>query len=1394
MAERSTPPPPPPPSTVEAEVRDFWRSRHLPPADGIVGPPDAPLARLFEGSYVPGDSPVSVAQRAVVADIEARFLALTGWRVVGTLRQEAWAPKVADPAVATLLGSLGIWVGGDGSRPWDDADRHATVQGIVERLAGRGVIIARDAPLRFCLSCHSPRSPERTVYQEEVGDTYLVRFPLEGGDPPVEALAWLDAPWRILGVSALLINPDLSYATVQYRRRDATARLLLTRSSIDRVRSWLPGSELTLEEEHPGKELAGRPYLYPLRHEFPLGGSLPPPAGTLQAVPDVGDSGTGVVPLVPAHGGTDALIAGRLGVPGWPLLTPQGRLDPHLTHKYAGLDLATANEFVARDLTDSGAVLARLRVLRGVPYCALCGHPLVWMPGRAWCLEPGRLPPEQKERYARLLPHDRPIAQIEVTPWPVSLTATDTGPEAFRLSECGRCDKLGPPGEDRPCSCGGTRRTVTRRLLPSAAGTFGAWARNTPLNPADSVRIFVGERRKVPAVVHHLAALTGMNAAIAEVRLSVLPTVPELDLTKLLPSFGADALRAALARTDTGEAATGGFAERCRQEARRLARFLAFGVGVAANGGGVAAGELGDPEGSDRELEPEDRAVLGRWRRAERQVVGAYERARPQEAYRQVFRFVEQDLAEYEELVRPRIALEAATSDRRAAVRTLTSLGRSIAVALSPVAPYTAEAVHRALTSGTRSLVETEALGEDRGSVDEALVASWDRWGSVVRAADRFRREHRLAPGTVLAQAVLVLPNDKDAEPFRADRGRLERIARIARLEVSSPGAPWSGRRRTLVPVASEIERVYPDVATQIVHLLRRLPPRRAEPAAEGRGMTVVVHGVTRTITPEMFALEETLPERFVPVPFSLGEMYIENPAVTPGAPPLPPLSPDGFWLLRRLERFLRHAKVPPDPTRVAIVSATDPLASELKLHAEAIHRYLGLARFELRSPEEGSLEEAPVRGRTRSGARWSIQVPGLSAGARPVKSRAGRTRGRRVPEPSAASDAAADAVDYANEAVVADAQAIRDLGEELDGLLGAPLLGPSKMAIARDAGFRTLDELSRAPFEEVARLPGFGRPVAVALWTKWGRTAPPRPPRTRRPRPVPAEVVLRAAEISAEPAPTTQGSGVLVATSPAPIAQFASPSLAPPQRLGPDLGDGAVSPLGGVARVPPVPPPSSSPPVGPVAPASPPVPPPSPLNLAVPGDVPGAPTAGTEAQGFTGAIAPPPPPPTPPPPPPAGLEILVAASVREALDPFLDATAAGRRGIAIVRESPDRVRIYVGPRPVTVYWLTNLARERTVRPSDLAGFSASVRGALANDGVTAVFLEGIEYLTRIHGIDRVVEALRDLDREAKEREARIWLHLTPTLLSRPDLERILKDLGGPPELLPTPSDEPTAP
>jgi len=1386
---------------VEEEARRLWSSRLVPPGDGFLGPHDGPLLRQFLGTFTPGDPPELIAHRAVVADVDARYLALTGRRVLGTLRREGWPTDEPDPAIHPMLLALGVWTGGVRGRPWEAADWHPGIQGMVSRLAQLGALVARDGPLRVCPKCAAPRSPERIIYQQELGDTYLVRFPLRGYDPPVDALVWVDAPWRLLGANALLVHPDVTYATVDYTRKEVTARLLTTRSSLERLKAWLPGSSIALVEEHAGRELVGRAYTYPLRHEFPIGGDLNPPAGTIQAVPDVGDTGTGIVPLVPGHGGTDAQIAERLGIAGWPLLTPHGLLDPSLMHEYSGLDVETANAFVARDLSEGGSVLARLRVVRGVPYCALCGHSLVWMPGRAWCLEIRNLPPAEIGRYARLLPGDRPIGQIEITPWPISETVSTVSPSSITLLECGRCERLDAPEGPMKCPCGGTRRRVSRRLLPSITGTFAAWARNEPLAPTDSIRIYANERRRAPSLVHHLLAMAGARGAPSDVGLTVVPTVGGIDVGGLIEANGADAVRAAFVRAEFSEGAGGTFAERVRQEAARLQRLRSLAGELLDRCGPNRIADLAEPTtGADRDLEPEDRAILARWARTELLIVGEYARWKPSSAQRLLYRFFGGELEEYRSFVRSRLEAQGMPPSKRSSLRTLAHIVRSGATLLAPIAPFTAETIHRMLLAEPRSLFERHDLGSD-AATDERLALAWDRWHGVVAATDRFRRDRRLPPGTVLPSVVLVLADDDAAEKLRADRTVLEKLGRIGHLVVGSPSAPWPGRRRRLVAVESEVRRVYPSLVQPIVHLVNRLPPRRSGEEAKAEELSVVVQGQPLRITPTMVTTVDVLPDRTVPVPFARGEMYIEAPpsgSAERSTPP--PLSPDGFWLLRRVERALRRDPLPPGSTpRVALAVAVDPLATELRDNAPAIARYLGLAELRVVDQTEESRPRRRISGRTRTGAAWWVSVPGLSRPTRPEKHRNARAPTRRIPRPTDTGEEI-PGVDYGAESVVAQAEAVRTLGLELDGLLEAELLGPSKVAIAWDAGLRSVQQFSEAPFDQLVAVPGIGRSVASRLWKKLGKEVPRPPPLARtRPRPLrsspsaPPTLGATAVELATVqqtlPAVPERSAGHAIAM-PAPTV---TPPKEPPSSEreaptslaavvpSPEESNATVT-SGDITEAPPAARAEEADETLGVVPAVPEPEPPLPAGEApvaadaIPAVVSAPPVPEVEPPAPEAPPAPPPEP--PPPPPPTGLEVDLSESLLPALEPFLEETAAGHHGVAVVREMPDRIQAHVGPRPVAVYWLTNLARDRALKPNDLAVVFDRLNRSIDAEGVTAVFLEGVEYLVRIHGIDRIVRFLAELDASLKAHDARGWLHLTPSLLPESDVDRILTGLG----------------
>ncbi|MCI4367543.1 MAG: DUF835 domain-containing protein, partial [Thermoplasmata archaeon] len=126
----------------------------------------------------------------------------------------------------------------------------------------------------------------------------------------------------------------------------------------------------------------------------------------------------------------------------------------------------------------------------------------------------------------------------------------------------------------------------------------------------------------------------------------------------------------------------------------------------------------------------------------------------------------------------------------------------------------------------------------------------------------------------------------------------------------------------------------------------------------------------------------------------------------------------------------------------------------------------------------------------------------------------------------------------------------------------------------------------------------------------------------------------------------------------------------------------------------------------------------------------------------------------------------------------FLEATAAGHKGLCVSRESPDRLKIYLGDRDVEFVWIAPVARPGALRPSDLVGITQRIRTALESQGVTAIYLEGIEYLVSLHSAERALPSLKELDALARGMHARVWIPVNPNLLPPPELERLFNGLS----------------
>ncbi|MCI4361091.1 MAG: class I tRNA ligase family protein, partial [Thermoplasmata archaeon] len=445
----------------------------------------------------------------------------------------------------------------------------------------------------------------------------------------------------------------------------------------------------------------------------------------------------------------------------------------------------------------------------------------------------------------------------------------------------------------------------------------------------------------------------------------------------------------------------------------------------------------------------------------------------------------------YLPIARPRLDAAGLPLAKVAVFRVLGHVIPLWAELYAPIAPFSMEAIHRAFRGESESVFERRLTPAQEPLLDARLEASYTRWRSVLSTLQEYRKELGLPADARLPAVVLSVGDDAIATGLRAEHTILERLGRVAKVEVASPSHPWDGRRVRARPVLEELQKAYPYQAQRMLRIHEGMNPARIQEALRTRSLELVLESHPLPIAANMVEVTEALPDGVVPIAWEDGEMFVTVPKdqLAQGEA-APPLSPDGFRLLRSLRRRIDRSATPSAVDRVEI-AATGAIGDELTKYNAALSRLLqGVEVVVASSPSRFPGGET-TRGRTRRGARWAIWIPGVPITSKPFHrtARVRRARLRATGRPIG-DDVSFDVLD---ESVRARDAAIRDAVEAFDRALGRPLVGPSKLAEAWDAGLTSFEAVAHAPYEQLVAVPGFGPTVAAAVVRGFGGTPPTR-------------------------------------------------------------------------------------------------------------------------------------------------------------------------------------------------------------------------------------------------------------------------------------------------------------
>jgi isoleucyl-tRNA synthetase len=274
---------------------------------------------------------------------------------------------------------MGYWADYDGAYWTMSPDYVDSVWWSLEKVFDAGLLVQDHRVTPYCPRCGTGLSDHEVAqgYLTVSDPSVYVRFPVESGplaERGAALLVWTTTPWTLISNTAVVVNPDVTYAVV--RARDET--LVVAEPLLRAVFGERP---YEVVETMPGSALERTEYRRPFEFvEFPAG--VPTHyVGLADYVTT--DDGTGLVHQAPAFGADDLAVARRYGLPVVNPVRPDGRFDEELP-LVGGLFFKSADAVIVGDLDARRLLFRQARYEHSYPHCWRCDTPLLYYALPSW--------------------------------------------------------------------------------------------------------------------------------------------------------------------------------------------------------------------------------------------------------------------------------------------------------------------------------------------------------------------------------------------------------------------------------------------------------------------------------------------------------------------------------------------------------------------------------------------------------------------------------------------------------------------------------------------------------------------------------------------------------------------------------------------------------------------------------------------------------------------------------------------------------------------------------------------------------------------------------------------------------------------------------------------------
>ncbi len=631
------------------------------------------------------------------------------------------------------------------------------VKEVFVRLYEEGLVYRGDYIINWCPRCHTALADLEVEHEDKDSFLYYIRYPFESGDGALVVAT--TRPETILGDTAVAVNP----------------------------------------EDDRYKYVHGKSVLLPLLNK--------PIPVIMDRYVDV-EFGTGALKITPAHDPNDFEIGNTHGLERIKVIDENGLMN-ELAGPYKGLDRFECRKRILEDLKAEG-LLERIEPYRhAVGHCYRCKTMIEPLLSKQWFVKVGPLAEKAllavREGETQIFPAAWEKVYFEwmsnIKDWCVSRQIWwGHRIPAWYCQDCGEVIVA----KETPAKCPGCQggnllqeTDVLDTWFSSALWPFSTlgWPDETDelktFYPTSVLVtgfdiLFFWVARMMMMGIHFMGEVPFRNVYIhalvrdAEGKKMSKSKGNVIDPLEVMDRFGTDAFRFTLAA----------FAAQGRDIKLSEERILGYRhfVNKIWNASRLILMNLDGQSGADIDIEAlalPDRWILSRIREVSREVSGALEDYRFNDAAGSCYQFVWHEFCDwYLEMAKQGIY----NDDERLRKNTKALLAyalKTILKLLHPFMPFVTEEVWQLLPGSRKSIMVASFPEVSSGEIYEKALADMDFLMGVITGIRNIRGEMRIPPST-LVQVVIDVPDEEKQEVLKENRTHVQTLAKVEKLSLVS--------------------------------------------------------------------------------------------------------------------------------------------------------------------------------------------------------------------------------------------------------------------------------------------------------------------------------------------------------------------------------------------------------------------------------------------------------------------------------------------------------------------------------------------------------------------------------------------------------------------------------